>query len=570
MPTVPVYQPFQVDERQTPQQQALTSVPAGSFGDTREANQARQTAGQVLDEQTQYFLSEKKRADETAVRAAYNQSMEARRRLTYDEKDGFLSKRGKDVLPSLPRESGIRIDPVTEYGQKLTQELDTIEGQLGTKEQREAFATIRLRMDGQFREDVGRHVYAETAKYEEETADALIKNAAEDAVRNPANIMQSKALIESTLQEIGERRGKDPAVIENSKKKTLSSVYTAVIDSKLSMGDDLAAEEVFKVLKESGGFTTEDETKIQKALEVGSRKRVSQEWLDDTAAKGYSYAGGLSQLKKEKDPDTRREKRRLWNEYNMDLKRAKDQDYASNLQLAYDMASENNDVDNISPTVWANLKPKDRKGLESYMGFKRNGVNITTDENVYNKLRDAATNPKTRGIFANDNLQQYRPYLSDYDYQKLLEVQTDLKQDEQKAFKQINQWVKGDKVVEATLSQAGIDTEEEYLQFRTAFDNQVRAFYENSGTYPDSEESQAIMDGLVLEIEKVGKIVDPDVRTFELQEGDTPIITVESIPATTRQLIERGFFERYRRQPKPEEVVDRYVKWLRRQDADAE
>jgi len=239
MPKVPVYSNFQT--QQTAQPNALLSAPSGPTPGQIGAEQAGQF-GQALGRAASVAEQFQEQADQVRVADAVNKAMSARLRLTYDRQEGYIQLRGEAALK--PDSDGKSLAET--YGQRLSDTIDTLSGELGNDRQRLLFSTQSKQVRQQFEAGLFQHLAREHADYSIGVQQGTTKLAQDQmglAWGDVGALVQSRSAIKAATAEEGRLRGWPAAMVEASTIEQLSRGHNAVVLGALQAGKvEYAAE----------------------------------------------------------------------------------------------------------------------------------------------------------------------------------------------------------------------------------------------------------------------------------------------------------------------------------------
>jgi len=303
-------------------------------------------------------IEEREKADDAVTKEGYAELLRRKNELLWNTESGAYTRKGKDAF-------GV----IDEYGAQFDKHADEIEKSLiKNNRQREIFNGLRLKIRGEFDEDLQKHTFKESQAYNEQVTESGISAAQNDAVLNyqdPKKIISSietqKALIASGY------KGKPPDFIKVKIAEATSKTHVGVISRMLANGDDLYAKNYYNAIKEELAGT--DVSAVEKALEEGSIRGESQRQSDDIWAKtNGDVSKAMVEAKKIEDAKLRDEVERRIHNLNVQAKQAerdnREQMYLNAANIV-DGAPKGADVRRlVSPTVWSQLSVEQRNALE--------------------------------------------------------------------------------------------------------------------------------------------------------------------------------------------------------------
>lgn len=554
MPTVPKYQ-SQVQERGLPSARLTQAADVEAFG-------GGQSFERVSNEIQKYIIQEKEKADDVATTDAYTQALEAKNRLMYDTENGAMTRRGKNAFGA-----------VEEYSEAYTKELDRIEKGLSNDSQRAVFKKIRQQQGQQLNSSLQRHVFSESQKYDEETTISALDASRDDAIKNyqdSGRIAESIRIQSSAIDAYGARNGLSSEAISKKKLESISATHSGVIERMLNNGQDQLAKAYYDEVKKS--LTGSDASTVEKTLQVGSLRGESQRKTDEIVEKNLSLSDSLDMARKINDPELRdsvvsRIKTRF-----SEQKAVQDQQRLARYQEASNILEETQDKDQIPANIWANLTLSERNTLDSRAKQLASGEPVATDWNVYYDLKTAASNQGTRNKFLRENLLQYRSKLGDGEFKELINLQSNLRNGQQKAVEDISGYRTTTTIVNDTLNNIGIDPTpkpgsedaEKVALLKRRVDQEIADYAErNNGKKPSNQEIQGILDNLVVKGEVDKFFYNPNKFLFEVEAGDIFLIDSQDIPRAERLKIEEAL--RVNNIPITEDnVIDLYNRKIQR------
>lgn len=268
MPTIPSYEP-RARQQPLPGIRYTTDAPAPAFGLGRTVEGAYAQAGAGAAEQRAHEERMLREADQVGAMDAELRLAQAQNALLYDQKEGALTRRGKDV-------GGLDI----EYNAKLAKVADEIGNGLATEGQRKAFARVRAHRIANFDETLKRHMFGETTRFDEETTERMIEQAGQDALSrydDPNEVAFALGRQYAAYADHAKRNGKDQAWIDWKTAQANQRVHLGILDRMLVNGQDLKAQKYFDENKVGFGDRAGD---AEKALEVGSREAVAARFVN--------------------------------------------------------------------------------------------------------------------------------------------------------------------------------------------------------------------------------------------------------------------------------------------------
>lgn len=495
MPTVPQYE-RQIRDAALPAARITPSADLEAFG----GGQSFQQATNAIQS---YVLEEKKKADDIATTDAYAKAVQARNKLINDPSQGIITLKGKNAIGASEK-----------YGEMFTKELDSIEGSLSNEDQRSLFRKIRQTQSLDFNNDIQKHVYTETQRYDQETTLAAITASKNDAVQNymnPGKVAESINIQSAAMDAFGERNGMPRELIDQKKREAISATHTDVINRMINSDQDRLATVYFDEVKTT--LTGDDVSKLEKILHVGTLRGNAQRKEDEIMTAATSLSSGLELARGIEDPELRDEVVSRIKTRFAEQKAIAEQAQEQNFKKAADILENTKSRNKIPASLWASLSISERNAIDSRAKQLTEGVSSKTDYSVYDKLsRSVSSDPNG---FAKINLLQYRSKLSDDDLEKMIDIQRE---------------IRGGKSVEGFRSEYQIaDNMADKLKikdkdkndFYSAIDTSKREFLAKNKREPSRGEFEKIVDDIAINKVFVSKLgFDKETPVYALTEKE--------------------------------------------------
>jgi soluble lytic murein transglycosylase len=247
MPTVPTYDVPQVAPAGLPNVQIQGLSPRQLMqgeiaGHEQEAaGQAVQNLGvQGLDAEAKANMM----ANQVRVDSALNDVRAAQQKLTYDPASGYLSQKGSAALQPNDQGQGL----ADQYGQKLSDAINTASGGLANDAQRQVFARSAAQLQTQFSGQVQSHVAQESKTFGLQTQQGTIDIASDTARRNwydpnalstdptdQANsvILQNVDSAKAAVWKAGQLSGEPANLVQAKMQDVESQIHSSVIMAAL-------------------------------------------------------------------------------------------------------------------------------------------------------------------------------------------------------------------------------------------------------------------------------------------------------------------------------------------------
>jgi len=525
MPTVPQHE-RQVRDSALPSARITPAADVEAFG-------GGSSFQKVTNAAQKFIIQEKQKADDIATTEAYAETVKLKNRLMYDPENGVMTRKGKNAIGA-----------VEEYGDLFNKELDTIENGLSNESQRSVFRTIRLKQGTELNNNLQRHVFTESKRYDEETTVSAIAASRDDAIKNyqdEGKIAENIHIQVASIDAHGARNGLPNEIIAKQKEEAVSATHAGVIDRMLNNNQDKLAKAYFAEIKTS--LTGSDTAKIEKNLEVGSLRGEAQRTSDKIVDKTQTLTEGLEMARSIDNPELRDAVvSRVKTRFSED-KAILDQQREARYQQAADVLEETKDRDQIPVNIWSELTLSERNAIDARSKQLASGIPPSTDWKVYYDLKTLASDSTLRNKFLRENLLTYRHKLGDGEFKELVKLQTSLRQGDQKALEQATGYRTENQIVTDTLRAIGVDPKkdaEETALLKRRVDEEISDFSKRNNKKPNTKEVQQIVDNLVVKGEVDGFFFNPNKFLFEVEEGDVFLIDSKDIPRNERLKIEEA------------------------------
>lgn len=535
MPTVPRLQQPQVKETGYSAPRVSVDAPIEAFGGGASMDKVNSAAMGLAGQADKIFQEEKKKADELVVTDAYAQLVKVKNRLTYDPKDGAMTRQGRDAF-------GV----VDEFGAKYDAEADTIEQTLKTDDQRKAFQKIRFNQRMDFDGSLQKHLYSESERYDNETTKAGLEAAREDAIMNyqdPERLQASLKIQRDIVMQHAARKGAGPEQAQALLAEAEGDTHAQIMTRMLANGQDLEAKAYFDANKDK---FHKNITRVEAALEEGSIRGESQRKADEIMGMGLPLAQAIAQAKKVEDPKLRDA---LVDRVKQDfsLKEASKRDFEESMYLkATNIIEKGGKYTDIPPHEVAQMPLSMRTSLQRYASDKASGSEVEPNGENYYRLKQFASDPANRDQFLKMNLLVEKGKMRDSEVKELYDIQADLRKGGSKGAAQLDGIRTDMQIVNDGLIAVGMDpspkpgTDEakKVVRFRGMVDQEVKQLSERTGKKPTGEEVQNIVDKLMIKGIKPGSgflgFFKDEKHAFEAESGEELEIDVNSIPAKDR------------------------------------
>ncbi len=533
MPIVPVPNEGSITRRQAaPNARVSTNAPIEAFGGGSSSAAVGQAGVQLGSQALQIAKEERAKADDVATTEAYTKTVQLRNRLMYDPKAGAMNRKGKDAF-------GVG----EEYGKQFQDGADEIESSLTNDDQKAMYKRIRAQEQRDLEGNLTKHTFVQAQAYDEETTQASMATAREDAVMNyqdPSKVRQALEMQKTLIASHADRNGLPPEAVKQRIMDAESKTHEAVINRMLANGQDLAASAYYKNVKPS--ILGSDATQLESALEEGTLRGASQRNALAIVQKHGDVQSALSAVDKIADPKIQDATRERVKQRFAEREQAREYANKEAFRSAYTIAEKTRRKDDIPPALWNSMEPAQRSSIDAYLSKDT----IQTDWNEYYNLKRMAASPDLRDKFLKTDLLTMRHKLSDTEFKELVNAQADANKGDTKALDGIRS---DSQIINQALADAGIDPSPKHgskdakkvSQFWKAVDDQARVVIQQTGKKPTNEEVQGIVDGLMIKgVTERGFFWNEEKHFFEVERGvDKQFdFDVKAVPPNERQRIE--------------------------------
>lgn len=501
--TIPTFNQPTVQAQAAPNVRIDPGASPESFGSGGAFKEGQQVSSGLFDQSQKIYAEEKHKADEVILTDVNSKLTRLKNQLIYDPKDGLMNRKGKDAFAA-PDDLHAKYDSQAEA---LTKDL--------SPSQQEMAKHMVIGHKSDLDSDIQKHVFAESKAYDDETTQAAMDAAHDDAVTNfhePDKINAALDAQHGTVLRWAQRQGipeSDP-IVKQKLEDAASKTHSAIVERMLANGEDLKAKAYYDHVKEMPGQIKGDDMKIlDKALEEGSVRgesvRISQ---DLTKKYPNDMRAALNETDSIKDPkvleETRRRIKERYNDNDAALKMTNEKNSVSALNII-DQSKNIDDV--MKSPMWKNFTHSERAGLISYAEAKRKGTQPETNWDDFYNLKTMAAETTTRDKFLQTNLMEYRPHMADGEFKQLVDLQADLRKGDEKAGAHLDGFRSDQDIVNGALSDAGIDhsakpgTEEakRVNLFKSKVDKEVMRIQTDTKKKVTNEDLKRIVDQYMIE-----------------------------------------------------------------------
>jgi len=545
--TVPRSTQRQVQETAAPNIRIDPGGSAEAFG-AGASNQKVQSAADGLFDQTQKILAaEKAKADEVVLTEFNSKLTHLKNELIYNPKTGLMNRKGRDAF-------GASESVHSDYDSQV----EELKKSLSSRSQEEMANKMIIGHKTDLDGDIEKHIYAESKAYDDETTQAALLTAHDDAVLNYQNPEKVQAALDNqagTVLRWAKRNGypdNDPITLQKLE-QAASKTHSAIVERMLGMGDDLQAKAYFDSVKAQGGqFTGQDMVSVEKALEEGSVRGQSER----NAKAIYSQHTDMAQALREADAidnvKVKDETRRRIKERFADADSSRRDSNEKNHINALNILDNSKNIDDVMKSpMWKNFTQGERNGLINYAKMKAEGIQPARNGEDYYNLKIMAATPELQSKFLKTNIREYVGKVTDSELHELINLQTNGRVGKGM---NLDGFRSNQDIVKGTLkdfgfnpnAKPGTDEIKKVNQFLAKVDQAVMKEQERTGKKITNDEIKRISDNLMIEGTTDNGIfgsgffagkkrlfeIDPSTKQFKIES--------ESIPIDERNRIEEA------------------------------
>jgi hypothetical protein len=426
--TVPEYQDFGSQQMQRTGQ-ALTAA----------GGAAQKAAMEAVDE-----------VNKIRINAAMNKAVAARMRLTYDDAEGFTSKKGEAAV-NYSKDKSLDQD----YTERYQKEIDDIANSLGNEEQRKMF---RASVGGEFNRFVGAvksHLSTELGNYEKAERSSAVELGQNMGAREwdkPDSVARARQVI---VNAIGSDASLSPEQKADQTIKALSPMHAAVVAAALEKNNTSYAREY---LKQFDTELTEDaRLRLHKAVDIGDNRVKAQTFGDEMLDSGKTQVEALAEARKRfTGPERDAAETRLKDIYST-LNAAEQRDKKALVDRGWSQIMTNGRLSAATEAELADKAPEELRQIRDWQDAKRRqaeGHDPVKAGMYYDMLMMAAEQPEK---FVQMDLKRLDPFLYVSDFKRLGEVQAGLVKGDRKKMAE-TQMVKDTlNAIKAEVARIGVD-----------------------------------------------------------------------------------------------------------------
>ena len=539
VPSVPRYNPNQIEQQNLPQVRVRESAPIEAFGGGDVISKPIGAAQNALRASEEMFLAQKKSAD-----SLVNQESDFNlHKLHTDIETEGLSLKGKDAAASL--------DLINSKWRKGVGEL---ESKLNNDDQRAQFRKYAQAREASLYDTFKKHTSVEISRYDDELTKSSIDNYRQDAISNfkdPSKIQLSLMQQEKALFEYSQRKGESEEVYKNNLNEAKSKTHSAIISRMVNTGDDLLASKYYKQVGDQ--LTGTDKAAMEKILEEGSLRGESQRKSDMILNENLPMTDSLEKARQIEDPKLRDEVVQRVKQRFQESKMAEEQDIENLHRRSADVLDKTPNVDAIPREDWARFSVSERESLRAYAKRRAEGSDVETDWNEYYNLKTLASEPSTQAKFQRTNLFALKNKLGNTEFKELVGIQADLRKGSKGSEKLLNGYLTARSIVDDGMRAAGIDPTpkeggkdaQNVALLRSKIDQQVVALQQQTGKEASNEDIKRITDNMLVKVvTEKGIFWDTKKRAFELEPNESGAVDIEDVPRLEREKITKALLNK--------------------------
>ncbi len=362
---------------------------------------------------------------------------------------------------------------------------------------------------------------------------------------NPGKVDSAIKNQEAIIIDRANREGRSPEWVKEQVGDAQSKTHSSVIQRMLANGQDMAASEYYKSIKDQIGGG--EVTQVEKSLEEGTLRGQSQRESDKIVGSTKDLTSALDQARKIEDPKLRDETTSRVKDFFTTKRLAENEAKETDYVGATNIIEKTKNFDNVPPNLLVKMTPAERTSLRNYADNLREGKKPVTNWDDFYNLRTMASSNSTKTKFMQTNLMEYRPSLADSEFKELANLQAQLRNGDEKAEKTLDGYRTDAQIVDGALTSAGFDATpkqgtddaKKVNQFRRKVDERIAQHQQNTGKKATNEEVQSIVDTMMVEgVSEKGWIWDTKKRLFELNPGESIEIGVDDVPPAEKAKIE--------------------------------
>ena len=455
------------------------------------------------------------------------------------------SKLGKDAL-DVKDDNGESVGLQQHYGNQLEKVINQHRDELGNDRQRGMFVQQMRQYATQFDADVGRHVLHQSKVYADQTDEAAVAVAQDQAAafyNDPAKVEQSRNVIQQSIVSVAERNGMGEEWVASKSIDALGKMHESVIKGRVQSGSIADAKSYLETIRtEIPASRLDDVDKLVKIGDIkGESLRLSLS-LTGTVEQRQEKLKRLfesGEISAEKYDATRQRVEHEWQVY-----KAIESERSNQILGAAFQWSLNNPGKNYLDLPVQLQRELEKSGHNAQVAnFMRQGGKPETDPVVYTNLRlMAAENPAQYRSLGANGLLAYRDKLDDGDYNKLVEVMAQIDKNDAKTMTLNKALADALRMSDRAIAAGGIDLRakpgsskaERADRFKSELIRRLESEIEQNGKV-DNKRALEITNALLMKGENDGFFWNPNALKFEGNETWKPQhIKFSNIPPADR------------------------------------
>jgi len=320
--------------------------------------QTPQAVDRTLDTFQRIVQHEKRKADDTAYKDAYFQTIKEKNEILYNPQSGFTNRKGKDSLAS-----------IGEYEEAFKKKTDSILEGLANDDQKSAYSRARENIALELSENMNRHGSAELQKYEAEQFEGGLLTMRSDAVLNyqfPGKVAAALKDQEATVVDYAAKNDKPKEWVNARVMDLKSKTHSDVIERMVINGNDIDAKKYFDKALKRGEFDAQDLKRVESIVNEGSTRGKSQRLADSITLEYQDRTSALEAVREatKHDPKLRdvTEDRveKFYTVRNMEERRLRNQAFME----SYKILEQTKDLDAVAGK-WTSLSPSQQGALRT-------------------------------------------------------------------------------------------------------------------------------------------------------------------------------------------------------------
>lgn len=489
---------------------------------------------------TNIYRDEKQKADQIAVDGGQADLSGWETDALHNADTGALNMHGEQAF-SLPEQ----------VAESFQQRAADIRSRLTNDTQRAQFDRIAAAHWDSINGQVQTHVANERKAYDGQQSNALINNESAAAIANyddPARVSAALGNTVGAIERYGQRNGLSPDVVQEQKDAATTRIHLGVI-SRLIANDQFDAAKQWH-----DQFTSEitgpGAIEADKAVKLGSARGESQQQADAILQSAATLTDAVQRARAITDPEVRdMTEARVRSDFAEKQKADRD-DEEQRMLRATNIVEQTHNAQRVPPSDWLKLPLQAREALDSYASQLQGGGKVETDWSTYYSLQSMATNDATRPTFINRNLMIDRPRLADAQFSKLVDLQGELRGNDQKAQDKLSGIRTREQIVDGAVHAIGLGENPKRKgqdaplidTIKRSVDVQVEQEEARTGKPASSADVQQIVDDIVTQhvVQSPGRWWGTNTTTkrlYEVQPEDQLILSPKDIPTTERRAL---------------------------------